>query len=140
MPAKTPLLIVTFLYVIRLGVNFAHGHAHGDLSVPLTEWQQAFVWTVIVVAPTVAVIFLWIRPSAAVAWALTGALAAGWIFGLYFHFGPANPDHVTAMPDAPGRSLFVQTAIALAVVEPLVAVAAGWLALTLGRSKDARHA
>lgn len=140
MPSKTPLVIVTFLYLIRLGVSFAHGHAHEELSVPLAPWQQAFVWAVVVVVPTAAVIVLWLLPSAGVAWALTAALAAGWLFGLYFHFGPANPDHVSAMPDAPARSLFVQTAIALAVVEPLVAVAAGWLALSLGRKKGASHA
>jgi len=140
MNAKPPLLILTALFLVRLGVNFAHGHAHDELAVPLSAWQNAFVWIVIVIAPLLAMIWLWVRPNATVAWALAAFVAAGWVFGLYFHFGPLNPDHVSAQPPGPGREMFAMTAVALAIVEPLVALAAVWLARVLGRAGGATHA
>ena len=140
MNAKRPLLILTALFLVRLGVNVAHGHAHDELAVPLAAWQNAFVWMVIVIGPLVAMIWLWIRPSATVAWALAAMLAAGWVFGLYFHFGPMNPDHVSAQPPGTGREMFAMTAAALAIIEPLTALAAVWLARSLGRVGGTTHA
>ncbi len=135
MGRKTPLIVVTLLFAVRLVVAFVHGHAHGMLAVPLAPWQDAFVWLVVLIAPTVALILMWTRPRAVVAWVLAGLLAAGWMFGLYFHFGPPNPDHVTVVPEMPGHDLFGTTAIALAVVEPVVAPAAAWLAWTMGHAE-----
>ena len=142
MPAPRPiawLLAVTGLYVIRMGINIAHGHAHDTLAVPLAPWQTAYVWVVIVIAPTVALAWLWFRPLAAVAWGLAGLMVASWLFGMYFHFGPLNPDHVSAQqgPDAP---LFKLTAQALLVVEPLVALSAAALARVLARTGVVNHA
>lgn len=139
MTRNRPLLVLTALFLVRLGVNLVHGHAHDELAVPLAAWQNAFVWTAIVIGPLVAMIWLWIRPSVAVAWALGAMLAAGWIFGLYFHFGPLNPDHVSAQPPGQGREMFVMTAAALAIVEPLVALSAMWLARSLGRAGGSSH-
>ncbi len=138
MGRKTPLIVVTALFVARLAVAFVHGHAHGMLAVPLAPWQDAFVWLVIVLAPIVVIVALWIRPRAAMAWWLAGLLTAGWLFGLYFHFGPANPDHVTSVPNLPGHDLFANSAMALAVVEPVVALSAAWLAWTL-RPAERQH-
>lgn len=140
MARNLPLLALTVLFVVRLGVAFVHGHAHDELAVPLSAWQNAFVWLVILIGPLVAMIWLWIRPNAAVAWALAGMLVAGWIFGLYFHFGPMNPDHVSAQPPGAGRDMFAMTAAALAVVEPLTALAAVWLARSPGRAWRTSHA
>lgn len=133
------LIIVTVLFGLRMAVNVVHGHAHGMLAVPLAPWQNAFVWLVIVIGPIAAMIFLWIRPSASLAWTLAGLLAAGWLFGLYFHFGPPNPDHVSSVPHLPGRQLFASTAVALAIVEPLCAAAAAALAWRLTRHEEPRH-
>ncbi len=140
MTRNRPLLILTALFLVRLGVAFVHGHAHDELAVPLAAWQNAFVWLAILIGPLVAMIWLWIRPSAAVAWALAALLAAGWVFGMYFHFGPINPDHVSAQPPGPGREMFAMTAAALAIVEPLVALAAVWMARSLDRAGGTSHA
>ncbi len=133
------LLVVSVLYLARMAVAFVHGHAHDKLAVPLELWQDAFVWGVIVIGPTLALAWLWYRPAAPVAWLLAALLVAGWVFGLVFHFGPPNPDHVASMPRMPGRELFIVTAVALAIVEPLVAAAAAWLALSLGKTGERTH-
>lgn len=130
------LLLVSLLYLVRMVIAFVHGHAHDMLAVPLALWQDAYVWGVIVIAPTLALAWLWYRPAPAVAWLLAALLVAGWVFGLVFHFGPMNPDHVSAMPEMAGRGLFIVTAAALAIVEPAVALAAAWLALALGAARE----
>lgn len=132
------LLVVTGLYAIRMAINIAHGHAHDTLAVPLAPWQTAYVWLVIVIAPTAALVWLWIRPAAVVAWSLAALLIASWLFGMYFHFGPMNPDHVSAQQgaDAP---MFTMTAQALLVIEPLVALAAVGLARAFTRTGAAAH-
>lgn len=142
MPAPRPiawLLLVTGLYAIRMAINIAHGHAHDTLAVPLAPWQTAYVWLVIVIGPTVALVWLWIRPTAAVAWTLAALLVASWLFGMYFHFGPMNPDHVSAQQgtDAP---MFKMTAQALLVIEPLVAIAAATLGRVLSKVGAPAHA
>ncbi len=139
MSHKMPLLVLTLLYAVRMAVNVVHGRAHDMLEVPLAAWQNAFVWGVIVIAPSVVLIVLWFRTSRALAWALAMLLAAGWLFGLFFHFGPANPDHVSAVPDLPGHDLFAQTAVALAFVEPATVLAAVWLARSLEKTMGAEH-
>jgi len=133
------LLIITGLYAIRMAINIVHGHAHDTLAVPLAPWQTAFVWLVIVIGPTIALAWLWMRPSAAVSWSLAALLIASWLFGMYFHFGPMNPDHVSAQQggDAP---MFKMTAQALLIVEPLVAITAAGLARVLSRSGVPAHA
>lgn len=133
------LLLVTGLFLVRMLVNFAHGHAHDTLAVPLAPWQQAYVWIVIVIAPIGALAWLWVRPSPPAAWSLAGLLIASWLFGLYFHFGPMNPDHVSAQQGA-DRHLFAYTAVAIGIVEPLNAAAAAWLARSLARAGGLRHA
>ena len=140
MVRSRPLLILTVLFVVRLVIASVHGHAHDELSVPLALWQDAFVWSVIVVGPLIAIVWLWARPIPPVAWSLAAMLAAGWVFGLYFHFGPMNPDHVTAQPPGHGASLFFATALGLALVEPLTALAAVWLATTLTSWTGSRDA
>ncbi len=140
MPRNRPLIVLTALFLVRLVVNFVHGHAHDELAVPLAPWQNAFVWATIIVGPVVAIIWLWVRPSVAVAWSLAAMLAAGWLFGLYFHFGPVNPDHVSMQPHTSGRQLFIGTAAALAVVEPLTVLAAVWLARSLNRAGGPKYA
>jgi hypothetical protein len=139
MSSRTPLLVLTGLFLVRLAVSAVHGHAHDELAVPLATWQNVFVWGVITIAPTVTMIVLWFRPSSAAAWTLAALLAASWLFGLFFHFGPPNPDHVGSVPDLPGRDLFAATAVALAIVEPATVLAAVWLARRLGQRRMTSH-
>jgi hypothetical protein len=133
------LLLVTGLYVIRMVINIAHGHAHDTLAVPLEPWQQVFVWLVIVIAPSITLAWLWFRPGAGLAWLLAGILIASWLFGMYFHFGPMNPDHVSAQAGA-DAAMFKMTAQALLIIEPTTAIAAAALALKLSRRGAPSHA
>lgn len=134
------LLVLTGLLLLRMAIGVAHGQAHDMLAVPLEPWQNVFVQLVIFWGPLVAMIWLWLRPNTAVAWTLAGLLTAGWLFGIYFHFGPPNPDHVSSLPHLPGHELFAWTAAALVVVEPLTAAAAALLARSLSKVRGLEHA
>lgn len=121
------LVALGLLLVIRQGIGWLHGRAHEALAVPLAPWQQAFVWIVIVVLPWAAFLGLWrLRTRAALA-GLAAVIAAGLLFGVYFHFGPLNPDHVSHQPPGSSGALFRTTAAALAVVDLVILADIAWL-------------
>jgi len=107
-------------------------------AVPLEAWQNVYIQTVIVAGPIVSLIWLWFQPRPMVAWMLAGFLVASWLFGLYFHFGPMNPDHVGSQHGS-GEHLFALSAVALGVIEPLAAASAVWAAYALGRRVEPQH-
>jgi hypothetical protein len=140
MNATRLLLVSTGLFALRTGIGLAHGHAHQLLAVPLAAWQNVFVQLVIFWGPLGAMLWLWVRRSSAVAWSLTAMLVASWLFGMYFHFGPPNPDHVSTLPHGAGHDLFRWTAAALLLVEPLSAIAAALVARSLSATRKLGHA
>jgi len=125
------LLVLTLLIVVRQLICLAHGWGHEMLEVPLAPWQHTYVFWVILVGPFVALIVLWLLRNTLAVWFALLVVAAGSLFGIYFHFGPVNPDHVTALPDLPGRTLFIVTAVLLVVSE---AATVGWGLYTLRNS------
>lgn len=134
--SRAALIWLTAALLVRQGITFLHGSAHDALAVPLAPWQQAFVLVVIVALPFVALVGLWwLRSRAALAF-FAAVIAAGMLFGLYFHFGPLNPDHVTHQPAGASATLFLTTAIALVAADlALLALCAaiGWKAAPRGR-------
>lgn len=127
------LISLGVLIAIRLGIGQLHGSAHDALAVPLAPWQQAFVWIVIVVLPPAAFLALWrLRTRAALGW-LAAIIAAGLLFGLYFHFGPMNPDHVSHQPPDSSGMLFLTTAVALAAIDLVILADVAWIGLKAGR-------
>ncbi len=121
------LKFLTVLVLLRQTIAFLHGYGHHQLSIPMAMWQHVFILVVITIAPLVLLAALWWRPTAVIAWALIAVVAAGSVFGIYFHFGPPNRDHVSTLPDLPGRVLFIVTAVLLVVSEAAFAVPAFWL-------------
>ncbi|MEO8026669.1 MAG: hypothetical protein ABI823_09345 [Bryobacteraceae bacterium] len=120
---------------MRFAIACIHGWAHSQLNVPLERWQQAFVIGVITIAPLVCLPFLWTRFRRQAAGFATCCLAAGLVFGLYFHFVQDSPDHVAHVAHGPARTLFVSTAALLIVIESagMLICARMWWRLRPGR-------
>jgi uncharacterized membrane protein len=116
----------TLLVVVHHLIAFVHGNAHEQLAVGLDPWQQAFVWIVITILPIVSLILYWTRVRQAAALILFSSMLASLLFGVYFHFVASTPDHVSHLPDAEGRGLFVATAVLLVPVEGLAAAFGLW--------------
>jgi len=135
MISRGTLTLLTVLALLRQLVAFVHGYGHHLLAIPMATWQHAFILLVITIAPFALLAALWWRRTPAIAWWLIGAVAAGSLFGIYFHFGPVNPDHVSTLPELPGRLLFIVTAALLVVAE----LAFAWPAARLWHERKHRQ-
>lgn len=127
------------IIITHLGLSIAHGLAHRHLNIVLTLAQKSFIAIVIVAAPLLAGYFLWkyrLRlGSALLAVSMAGACA----FGVYYHFVASGPDNVDYdHPEAAAKwhNLFEDTAIDLALIEGLGALAGAAL-LIKSRRRDA---
>jgi hypothetical protein len=114
--------------IINLALLVAHGWAHRLLGVPLTGWQAAIVYGIIVPGPVIALVLLPRRlgPANAV---LLVSMAAGLIFGVLFHYVVPSPDHIGQLPPGESGNPFRVSAAALAVAEAagvVVAIAGLW--------------
>jgi Na+/proline symporter len=118
--------VATLVVIVHHGIAFVHGAAHEQLAVGLDAWQQVFVWVVITILPIVSLILYWTRFKQAAALILFSSMLAGLLFGVYFHFIASTPDHVSHLPDAEGRGLFVATAVLLVPFEGLAAAFGLW--------------
>lgn len=112
---------------LHLVANLAHGVPHGAIPVPLAAWQWAFVSSVVFLGPVVGFELLRRGREVAGTSLFAGAMAASLAFGLYFHFGPPNPDHVHAVAGVPWGGLFRSTATLVAVVDAVGALVGVWL-------------
>jgi hypothetical protein len=116
----------TLIVVVHHIVSILHGEAHERLGVGLAPWQWAYVYSVITIAPVVAVVLYWTR------WRQWGALLLGismlgaLVFGVIFHFIHESNDHVSHLPTGDAQTLFVATAIALVPIEALAAGFGFW--------------
>ncbi|NHN58904.1 MULTISPECIES: hypothetical protein [Halorussus] len=120
---------------LHTAASAAHGVPHAAIPVPLSRWQWAFVYGVIVLAPLVALGLLWRGQEATGATALAVSMAASLVFGVYFHFVAPNPDHVGAISAGPWRGPFRMTALSAAVTDALGVLVGAWL-VTAGVSWD----
>jgi len=111
-------LIATLLVVFRQIVAQLHGMAHEQAEVGLAPWQWAFVYSVIVAAPIVAVVLYWTRWIRQGALLLGVSMLAGMLFGIYYHFIAITPDNVAHLPEGTsGHGFFISTAILLVPIE-----------------------
>lgn len=136
--SRAALIAVTALVLLRQIVGAFHGHAHTLLAIPMAHWQHLFINVVIAAGPFIALALLWWFRTPAMAWFVVAVVAAGSLFGLYFHFGPLNPDHVTQLPALPGRTLFIVTAWLLLAVEWLTIGVTIWL-IVLSKRQAPRY-
>jgi hypothetical protein len=109
--------IVTLAVLLHLVVVLLHGRAHTELGVGLSNWQQAYVMFVILLAPLVAMVISWTRIARAGVWLLFLSLLGALIFGGVYHYIVISNDHVAHLPPGDARGLFQVTAVLLLVTE-----------------------
>ena len=110
--------------VAHLLVSMVHGRAHEQLAVGLSNWQNIYVLTVIVIAPLIAVILIWTRLARLGLVLLVISMAGSLIFGVAYHYVVISPDHVSHLPPGDAQGLFRSTALLLVLTE-LFGVAVG---------------
>ena len=100
----------------HLAVSLIHGAAHSGAPVPLSAFQNAFVWIVILAGPLIALWMVWTgRALGPELFLLT--MAGSLVFGVVNHFVIESADHVSHVTSATWRLPFQVTAVALAVLE-----------------------
>jgi hypothetical protein len=125
---------VTTAVLAHLIVSLLHGQAHTRLGVGLSNWQQLYVFVVILVAPLVALALSFRRDARAGLWLLLVSMLGSLIFGAFYHYLIISPDHVAHLPAGEARGLFRITALLLLVTETFgVFVAARALRTSLKR-------
>lgn len=108
---------VTAVVLAHLIVNILHGQAHTSLAVGLSNWQQLYVVVVILLAPPVALGFLFTRYARPALWLLLLSMLGALIFGFCYHYVIISPDHVAHLPPGDARGLFRTTALLLLMTE-----------------------
>jgi hypothetical protein len=120
-PGLSKLLRFALTIVIaHAAVATLHGAAHQALGVSLSVSQSLFVIIVIAIAPVLAGLLLWKKPSAAGAVMLALSMAGSLVFGVYNHFVALSPDHVShvgAMSNSAWVTVFQATALLLPLTE-----------------------
>ena len=108
-----PAIAIVIAHAVVL---VAHDVAHRDLVVLLNAWQQAFVYSVIVPGPFIALLLLrrYRREGYAL---LLVAMLGSLLFGLYHHYVAVSPDHVDHLPAGDSQGLFRVTALLMILVE-----------------------
>ena len=124
-------LWVTITVLAHLIVTLVHGQAHTSLGVGLSNWQNVYVLTVIVVAPLVALALSFTRYARTGLWLLLASMLGSLIFGACYHYVIISPDHVDHLPAGEARGLFRITAMLLLITETFGMVVA---AMALRRS------
>lgn len=108
---------VTIAVLAHLVVNVFHGRAHTQLAVGLTNWQQIYVFAVILIAPLVALVLSFTRLVNAGLWLLLVSMLGSLVFGAVYHYVVISPDHVAHLPPGEARGLFRITALLLLLTE-----------------------
>jgi hypothetical protein len=105
-----------------------HGMAHQHLGISLTAVQEAFVLSVIVMAPLVALALFFTRLQQWAAGLLLLSMLGSLLFGVANHFVLISPDHILHLPAGEWARSFQITAILLSVTE-CIGCLLGWLGL-----------
>jgi len=85
--------------------------------VGLSNWQNIYVLTVIVIAPPIAMVLIWTRLARPGLLLLVISMAGSLIFGVAYHYVVISPDHVSHLPPGDAHGLFQTTALLLALTE-----------------------
>jgi len=123
---KKLAIAATVITLVRFLVATLHGGAHEELGVGLSPAQNAFVMSVIVAAPLVAMVLYWTPLARYGALLLGVSMLAGMLFGIYYHFIEISPDNVGHLPEGHGQGYFIATAILLIPCELVGTVFGFW--------------
>jgi len=127
------VLLSTVAVLAHLVVSIVHGRAHEGLSVGLSNWQNIYVLTVILIAPLIAMLLTWTRLARSGLILLVISMAGSLIFGVAYHYVVISPDHVSHIPPGDAQGLFRTTALLLVLTE-LFGVVVGLWALRESRN------
>ncbi len=128
---RTVAWVGTAIVVVHGLVNAAHATAHSELGVEMSKWQETFILVVIGLSPLAAAVLLWTAHARLGAVILAGAMAAAFVFGVYYHYVAVSPDHVGHLPPGDARGLFRASALFVAVTQALGTVVGLWGIRTL---------
>ena len=107
----TLLVLAHFLALI------AHKSAHASLGIGVSQWQYAFIISVIFAAPLLSAVLLWTRHAKPGIVLLGVSISASLVFGLTYHFFVAGTDNVMAVRHNSAGPAFITTAVLLCVIE-----------------------
>lgn len=130
---RSIVLLSTVAVLAHLVVSTIHGRAHEGLGVGLSNWQNIYVLTVIVIAPLIAMVLIWTRLARPGLVLLVISMAGSLIFGVAYHYIVISPDHVSHLPPGEAQGLFRTTALLLVLTE-LFGVVVGLWALRESRN------
>jgi ACR3 family arsenite efflux pump ArsB len=130
---RSIVLLSAVAVLAHLVVSIVHGRAHEGLRVGLSNWQNIYVLTVIVIAPLIAMVLIWTRLARSGLILLVISMAGSLIFGVAYHYVVISPDHVSHIPPGDAQGLFRTTALLLVLTE-LFGVVVGLWALRESRN------
>ena len=125
---KPPRLALTVIAALHLTLVLWHGSTHSQLALMLSRFQTLFVFGVIVIAPVLATLLLWVRLDGPALWLYAISMLAALLFGVYYHYIVVSPDNVHYLPSGAYavRRQFVLSAAALAIIELVGTVLSGF--------------
>ena len=125
---KPPRLALTVLAAIHLTVVLWHGTTHSQLAITLSRFQTLFVLVVIVIAPVLATLLLWLRLDGLALWIYSISMLASLLFGVYYHYLAFSPDNVHYLPPSgdTARQQFAISAAAVAITELIATTWSGF--------------
>lgn len=129
------VLLSTVSVLAHLLVSTVHGRGHERLGVGLSNWQNIYVLTVIVIAPLIAMLLIWTRLARPGLVLLVISMAGSLIFGVAYHYIVISSDHVSHIPPGDAQGLFRTTALLLVVTE-LFGILVGFWGLRESRNAD----
>lgn len=109
----------TFIVLVHLLINIAHGLAHRELRIGLAPLASIFVLVVVLLSPLVAMLLVWTSRKRVGLVLLAASMFGAWVFGLYHHFLVTSSDHVHSQPDNLWGVTFIFTAYALLITEAI---------------------
>ena len=106
-------VLVVILHAI---VTIPHSIAHTNLHIATDTWQSIYIFVVILIAPIVAAVLIWIRRRTGFA-LLTISMIGSFAFGVYYHFIAMGSDNAFTLQASSWTLTFQLSAWLLAITE-----------------------
>lgn len=116
---KRPVLVANATVLLHFVVSVLHGMAHRKLHVELNAPQKIFVLSVILIWPFLAALLLWLGQMRIGSLFLALSMMGSFLFGFYWHFAELSPDRIDRQIAGAWGTVFVATAVLLAITEVL---------------------
>jgi hypothetical protein len=108
--------LAVLVIILHAIVTVPHSIAHTNLHIAMETWQSIYIFVVILIAPIVAAVLIWIRPRSGFA-LLTISMIGSFVFGVYYHFIATGSDNAFTLPASSWTLTFQLSAWLLAITE-----------------------